>query len=53
MTDSPTSKPRRTISIVQLLVRRDQMVAGLRSIRSFDASVGQLSAEDRARYFAD
>lgn len=38
----------RTISIVQLYVRRDQM-ANLRSIRSFDASVGMLSPEDRAR----
>ena len=41
----------RTISIVQLYVRRDQMMANLRSIRSFDASVGMLSLEDRARYF--
>lgn len=41
----------RTISIVQLYVRRDQMMANLRSIRSFDASVALLSPEDRARYF--
>jgi len=43
----------RTISIVQLYVRRDQMMANLRSIRSFDASVGMLSPEDRARYFGE
>lgn len=41
----------RTISLVQLYVRRDQMMANLRSIRSFDASVALLSPEDRARYF--
>jgi hypothetical protein len=41
------------ISIVQLYVRRDQMMANLRSIRSFDASVGLLSPEDRVRYFGE
>lgn len=44
-----TTRP--TISIVQLYVRRDQMMANLRSIRSFDASVALLSSEDRSRYF--
>jgi hypothetical protein len=45
-------KPRPTLSIVQVLVRRDRMMAGLISIRSFDAAVGMLSAEDRIRYYA-
>lgn len=45
----PATRP--TISIVQLYVRRDQMMANLRSIRSFDASVALLSPEDCSRYF--
>lgn len=45
-------KPRATISLVQLYVRRDEMMHGKRSIRSFDTSLGLLSREDLARYYA-
>jgi hypothetical protein len=48
-----TKRARPTLSIVQVLVRRDQMMANKITVRAFDAAIGMLSAEDRVRYYAE